>query len=81
VCGASGVGGDEASLFTEDIFGMYQKYAMLKSWKFEVLESSYQGRGGLKEATILVSGLERFPKLKYHLKPFTLPTSTYVLCR
>lgn len=34
----AGVGGKEATLFTADIFHMYQKWAEKRKWKFEVLE-------------------------------------------
>lgn len=33
-----GVGGQEAMLFTSEIFDMYQRYAAYKQWKFEILE-------------------------------------------
>lgn len=34
----SGVGGQEAMLFTAEMFDMYQQYAAYKNWNFEVLE-------------------------------------------
>lgn len=34
----AGVGGQEAMLFTSEIFDMYQRYAAYKKWKFEILE-------------------------------------------
>ena len=33
----AGTGGDEASLFASDLLSMYQKYADLNSWNFEIL--------------------------------------------
>lgn len=34
----AGVGGQEAMLFTSEIFDMYRRYAAYKKWKFEILE-------------------------------------------
>lgn len=43
-----GTGGEEAALFTLEMFSMYQKYATIKGWKFEILEQSEAEHGGLK---------------------------------
>ncbi len=34
----AGTGGDEAALFAAELFAMYQRYAQLHGWRFEVLE-------------------------------------------
>lgn len=34
----AGVGGQEAMLFTSEMFDMYQQYAAFKRWHFETLE-------------------------------------------
>jgi peptide chain release factor 1 len=34
----AGVGGQEAMLFTRDIFTMYENYATWRGWKFAVYE-------------------------------------------
>src|SRR5271156_3764184 len=44
-----GAGGDEAGLFAAVLFDMYRKYAVLKGWRFEVLEIAENDHGGLKE--------------------------------
>ena len=36
----AGTGGDEAALFAADLFNMYKKYATLKGWGFEVIDSN-----------------------------------------
>ena len=41
-------GGDEAGLFAAELFAMYQKYAGLHGWRFEVLEYDDTGLGGMK---------------------------------
>lgn len=61
----TGSGGEEAALFAADLFGMYQRYAELKKWGFEILSISSTGIGGYKEASALVSGRDVFSKLKF----------------
>ena len=46
----AGTGGDEAALFAAELFRMYQRYAALHGWKFEIMELSETGIGGYKEA-------------------------------
>jgi peptide chain release factor 1 len=58
-------GGDEAGLFAAELFDMYQKYSDSKSWKFEVLDYSDTGLGGIKEATAEITGRNVFARLKY----------------
>lgn len=58
-------GGDEAALFAGDLLNMYQKYAENQGWKFEVMEASANGVGGLKEVVAMVSGQSVYSKLKY----------------
>ena len=61
----AGTGGDEASLFAADLFSMYQKYADLNEWKFEVLSLSETGLKGIKEVVCNISGYNVFSKLKF----------------
>lgn len=61
----AGTGGDEAALFAADLFRMYQRYAEQAGWKFESLEISETGIGGLKEATAAISGRGVYAKLKF----------------
>jgi len=61
----AGTGGEEAALFASDLFEMYQKYAELRKWKFEVLSISDTGIGGYKEATASISGQNVFMRLKF----------------
>lgn len=60
-----GTGGDEAGLFARDLLEMYQKYAGLLGWKFEVIELSENDLGGVKEAQARISGHNVFAKLKF----------------
>ena len=61
----AGTGGDEASLFAADLFSMYQKYADVNEWKFEVLSLSETGLKGIKEVVCNISGYNVFSKLKF----------------
>jgi len=61
----AGAGGDEASLFAAELMRMYQRYADLRGWKCEHLESSPSEVGGFKEVILKVTGEEVFRYLKY----------------
>src|SRR5256714_4216867 len=61
----AGTGGDEASLFAAEILRMYARYAERQRWRFEVLNMSESGIGGIKEATALIEGDKVYSKLRY----------------
>ncbi|MCP5369496.1 MAG: peptide chain release factor 1 [Rickettsiaceae bacterium] len=61
----SGTGGEEAALFAADLFQMYQRYAAIRGWKFEILSISENGIGGYKEASALIKGEGAFARLKF----------------
>ena len=61
----AGTGGDEAALFAADLFRMYQRYAEQQGWKFEVMDYSDTGIGGVKEAIANISGKGVFARLKF----------------
>ena len=61
----AGTGGDEATLFAQEVFRMYSRYAESQGWRVEVLSSSLSGVGGLKEAIALIEGQKVYSKLKY----------------
>ena len=58
-------GGDEAALFASELFAMYQKYAALKGWRFEILDYADTELGGLKEGIAEITGRNVFARLKY----------------
>jgi peptide chain release factor 1 len=58
-------GGDEAALFASELFGMYQRYAGLRGWRFEILEYNDTELGGLKEGIAEITGRSVFARLKY----------------
>jgi peptide chain release factor 1 len=61
----AGTGGDEASLFAQEIFRMYSRYAESQGWRVEVLSTSLSGVGGLKEVVAVVEGQKVYSRLKY----------------
>jgi peptide chain release factor 1 len=61
----AGTGGDEATLFADEMFRMYTRYAEEHGWRIEVTSSSESAVGGLKEVIALVSGVRVYSKLKY----------------
>jgi peptide chain release factor 1 len=61
----AGAGGDEAALFAAELFRLYEKYAVLQGWRFEVLSISDTGLGGFKEAQAEITGSGVFAKMKF----------------
>lgn len=61
----AGTGGEEAGLFAADLLRMYQRYAVLKGWKFELLSNADSGLGAIREATASISGKGVFAKMKF----------------
>jgi peptide chain release factor 1 len=61
----AGTGGDEATLFAAEVLRMYGRYAEKQRWRFEVLDSSESGIGGIKEAVVLIEGKKVYSKLKH----------------
>ena len=61
----AGTGGDEAALFAGDLLRMYQRYAELQGWRFEVIDLSETPLGGIKEASISIAGRGVFARLKF----------------
>jgi peptide chain release factor 1 len=61
----AGTGGDEATLFAAEMLRMYGRYAERNRWRFEVLDASESGIGGIKEAVVLIEGDKVYSKLKH----------------
>ncbi len=60
----AGTGGDEASLFSGDLFRMYSRYADSQGWKVTVVSENAGEHGGYKEIVCQVSGDQIYAKLK-----------------
>lgn len=61
----AGAGGDEASLFAQELFRAYSHFANTRGWRVEVLSISEGNVGGYKEVIAEVSGDKVFSILKY----------------
>jgi peptide chain release factor 1 len=61
----AGAGGDESSLFAQDLFRMYSRYAESQGWQFEVMATSLSPIGGFKEIIVNIRGKNVYSSLKY----------------
>jgi len=61
----AGTGGDEAAIFSGDLFRMYSSYAESQKWKVEVLSKSEGEHGGFKEIISRIEGHGAYSKLKF----------------
>ena len=61
----AGVGGDEATLFARDLYGIYRKYVEAHRWRMEDLEVSTTDVGGFKEVVFAVEGDGAWSKLRF----------------
>lgn len=61
----AGAGGDEAGLFAAELLRMYLRYAETQKWKVEMMNTSETGVGGIKEASVMITGAGAYSKLKF----------------
>lgn len=61
----AGTGGDEASLFASDLYRAYNRFAELRGWRVEVLNSSETAVGGFKEIVFKMSGENVYSLMKF----------------
>ncbi|MBR5495694.1 MULTISPECIES: peptide chain release factor 1 [Psychrobacter] len=61
----AGTGGDEAAIFSGDLFRMYQKYAQTQGWTVDILSANEGEHGGYKEIITRVSGNSVYGRLKF----------------
>jgi peptide chain release factor 1 len=61
----AGTGGEEAALFARDLLDIYQRYAVARGYKVELLDVSEADAGGVKEATFAVKGDGAFSVFKH----------------
>lgn len=61
----AGAGGDEAGLFAAELLRLYTRYAEGKRWKVEMMNTSETGVGGIKEASMMVTGKGAYSRMKY----------------
>ena len=61
----AGTGGDEAAIFSGDLFRMYSRYAEKNRWKVEIISESLGEHGGYKEIITRVVGQGVYSRLKF----------------
>jgi peptide chain release factor 1 len=61
----AGTGGDEAAIFSGDLFRMYLRYAERQGWRVEVLSEHGGEHGGFKEVIARVEGDNVYGRLKF----------------
>jgi len=61
----AGTGGDEAAIFVGDLFNAYMRYADVRGWKVELMDSSASESGGYKDITALIKGEQVYSRMKY----------------
>lgn len=60
-----GAGGDEAALFSYNLFRMYTRYAETQRWTTEIMSLNENDIGGFKEVVFMIKGNGAYSKLKY----------------
>ncbi len=58
-------GGDEAGLFAKDLFDIYSRYAQVRGFRTELMESNPSESGGFKEVSIAIKGQGAFSVFKH----------------
>lgn len=61
----AGTGGDEAALFAQEVFRMYQRFAERKRWKVDIVSISRAGQGGIKEVIAMIEGDKVYSKMRF----------------
>lgn len=61
----AGAGGDEAALFSAELYRMYCRFAERNHWKTELISVNENGIGGFKEVVFMITGQGAYSKLKY----------------
>ncbi|TSD03439.1 MAG: peptide chain release factor 1 [Parcubacteria group bacterium Athens0714_16] len=61
----AGAGGDEASIFAEDLSLMYEKFAEFNGWSFKKIDESRNSLGGYKEVIFEIRGKDVYKKMRY----------------
>lgn len=60
-----GAGGDEAALFAQNLYRMYNMYAESKRWKSEIVNINETEIGGIKEVSFIIEGDGAYSRFKF----------------
>ena len=61
----AGTGGEEAAIFSGDLFKMYSRFSEKNKWDIEVINSNISDHGGFKEIIFKVIGKNVYSQLKF----------------
>ena len=61
----AGTGGDEATLFAQEVFRMYARYAESQGWKVDILSVHHSPVSGIKEIVAAIEGESVYSRLKF----------------
>ena len=61
----AGTGGEEAALFAADLFRMYTRFAEMRGWKTDIMNTNYTGMDGIKEVVFMIEGAGAYSVLKF----------------
>lgn len=61
----AGTGGDEAAIFSGDLFRMYSRYSDASKWNLSVISERPGEHGGFKEIVVRIVGKDVYGKLKF----------------
>ncbi|MCR9105808.1 MAG: peptide chain release factor 1 [Gammaproteobacteria bacterium] len=61
----AGTGGDEAAIFSGDLYRMYTRYAERQRWSVELMSERAGEHGGYKEVIVRIEGRDVYAHLKF----------------
>lgn len=61
----AGTGGDEAAIFSGNLFRMYSKFAETQGWRIEIVSCSDGEHGGYKELIARIVGQDVYSRMKF----------------
>jgi peptide chain release factor 1 len=61
----AGTGGDEAAIFSGDLYRMYSRFAESQNWRSEVIAERPGEHGGYKEIIARIEGKDVYERLKF----------------
>jgi peptide chain release factor 1 len=61
----AGAGGDEAGLFAAELLRMYLRYAERRGWRVNIMDTSDNAAGGIKDASVTIDNEGVYSFLKY----------------
>jgi peptide chain release factor 1 len=61
----AGTGGDEAAIFSGDLFRMYNRFAEDNRWQVEIISERPGEHGGYKEIIARIAGTDVYARLKF----------------